>query len=100
MRVVNRINEHPDRLSGLTSEYRIELTGEGGGAFRLRMQDGQVVIGEDRPEPARASVTLSTGDFQDLLDEKVSAMGLFMQGRVKLAGDMSDAFRLEALLRG
>lgn len=93
------MNEHPDKLQGIDSEYRIELTGAGGGAFRLKMSDGRVAVADDGGEPARASVTLTCTDFENLLSDKVSAMALFMQGKVKLAGDMSEAFRLESLLR-
>lgn len=97
--VVDRMNQHPEKLQGVSSEYRIELTGEGGGSFQLKMQDGKVIVSDQPGESVRATVTLSVADFADLLAEKVSAMALFMQGRVKLAGDMSEAFKLESLLR-
>ncbi len=97
--VIARMNEHQDKLKGISSDYVVDLTGDGGGRFRLRVQDGQVGIVPDEGAEPKAAVTLSTTDFADLLAEKVSAMGLFMQGRVKLQGDMSEAFRLESLLR-
>ncbi len=97
--VIARMNEHQDKLKGIASDYVVELTGEGGGRFRMRVQDGQVGIVADEGAEPKAAVTLSTTDFADLVGEKVSAMGLFMQGRVRLQGDMSEAFRLESLLR-
>ena len=97
--VIARMNERQDKLKGITSDYVVELTGDGGGRFRLRVQDGQVGIVPDEGQAPKAAVTLSTTDFADLLAEKASAMGLFMQGRVRLQGDMSEAFRLESLLR-
>ncbi len=97
--VMARMNENQDKLKGIASDYVVELTGEGGGRFRLRVNDGQVAIVPDDGDAPKAAVTLSTSDFADLLAEKASAMGLFMQGRVRLQGDMSEAFRLESLLR-
>ncbi len=97
--VLARMNEHKDKLQGISSDYVVELTGEGGGKFRLRVQDGQVAMVADEGAEPKAAVTLTTSDFADLLAEKASAMGLFMQGRVRLQGDMSEAFRLESLLR-
>jgi len=97
--VIARMNEHQDKLKGIASDYVVDLTGDGGGRFRLRVREGQVAIVTDEGESPKAEVTLSTSDFADLLAEKASAMGLFMQGRVRLQGDMSEAFRLESLLR-
>lgn len=97
--VIARMNEHADRLDGIDSDYVLELTGAGGGRFRLRVQEGQVaMVPDEGPEP-KASVTISTADFGNLIGERVSAMGLFMQGKVRLQGDLSEAFKLEGLLR-
>ena len=97
--VIARMNAHQDKLKGISSDYVVELTGDGGGRFRLRVGEGQVGIVPDDGQAPKAAVTLATSDFADLLAEKASAMGLFMQGRVRLQGDMSEAFRLESLLR-
>jgi len=97
--VLDKMNEHQDKLQGISADYVVELTGEGGGKFCLRVADGRVAMVPDEGVTPKAAVTLATTDFADLLQEKVSAMGLFMQGRVRLQGDMSEAFRLESLLR-
>jgi putative sterol carrier protein len=97
--VVERANQHPDKLEGFHSDYVIDLTGEGGGKFRLRIADGKVLLVDDEATPPKASVTIATSDFGDLIQEKVSAMALFMQGKIRLQGDMGEAFRLESLFR-
>ena len=74
-------------------------TGDGGGRFRLRIADKKVALVEDESVPPKASVTLGVTDFDSLLQEKVSAMALFMQGKIRLQGDMGEAFRLESLFR-
>lgn len=97
--VMARANEHPDKLDGFDSDYVIDLTGDGGGRFRLRIAEKKVAIVEDESVPPKASVTLGVTDFDNLLQEKVSAMALFMQGKIRLQGDMGEAFRLESLFR-
>jgi putative sterol carrier protein len=97
--VMVRANEHPNKLEGFDSDYVIDLTGDGGGKFRLRIAGGKVAMVDDEVTPPKAAVTISTSDFSDLLQEKVSAMSLFMQGKVRLQGDMGEAFRLESLFR-
>jgi len=99
--IVARLNAHRDRLEGLSSDYVVELTGAGGGSYRLRIQEGSVTLlgGDDEPAAPRASVALSAEDLADLVEGRTSAVTLFMQGRVHLQGDLSEAFRLESLLR-
>ncbi len=97
--VMARANEHPKKLEGFAADYVIDLTGESGGKFRLRIADRKVVLVDDEATPPKAAVSIATSDFSDLLQEKVSAMSLFMQGKVRLQGDMGEAFRLESLFR-
>ncbi|MDA8345208.1 MAG: SCP2 sterol-binding domain-containing protein [Thermaerobacter sp.] len=97
--VLQRANEHPEKLEGFNSDYVVDLTGEGGGKFRLRIADRKVAIVDDEGTPPKAAVTLAASDFGALIQERVSAMALFMQGKIRLQGDMGEAFRLESLFR-
>jgi putative sterol carrier protein len=97
--LVAKLNREPESLQGQDAVYQLELTGPGGGSYFLSLRDGVAQLTEAADRPVTASVTLALSDFLALVEKRASAMGLFMTGKVRLAGDLGQALKLEALLR-
>lgn len=86
------------KLSTLNAPYQFNLTGEDGGTFHAVFESGTMDIG---PGPAAApgcTVTMSAGDFADLVAGKLNPTMAFMSGKLKISGDMGLAMKLQSIL--
>ena len=82
--------------SGLGKTVKIDL-GETGQIYIDGASVPNTVTNEDKP--ADAVVTISWDDFMALSEGKLDPMMAFMQGKLKVAGDMMIAQKLAPLLK-
>jgi len=100
---VQEVFEHiisldPAKIQGINSVILFDLSGEGGGKWTLTLADEGAKLEEG--ETTSPSMTLSM-DAQDLVamsNGELNAVAAFMQGKIKVTGDMSLAMRLQNLL--
>lgn len=83
--------------SGLGKTVKIDL-GDIGKIFIDGASSPNSVTNEDKP--ADATVSISWDDFIALSQGQLDPMMAFMQGKLKIAGDMMIAQKLAPLLKG
>ncbi len=83
--------------SGLGKTVKIDL-GDVGKIFIDGASSPNTVTNEDKP--ADATVSISWDDFIALSQGQLDPMMAFMQGKLKIAGDMMIAQKLAPLLKG
>lgn len=96
--IPERLANKPDVVSSINNSYQFDLTGDGGGKWvvDLTQEGGKVFAGEK--EDAGVIVTMTASDFVDLVNGKLSGQMAFMQGKLKIKGDMSLAMKLQQVL--
>jgi predicted lipid carrier protein YhbT len=93
-----RVRFQPDALRDLRVTYQVELTGEGGGIFWLRVDGGQLSVGEGRTPRPDVLCQLAARDFFDVLAARANPELLYMEDRIRIEGPMSQALELRRLL--
>ena len=94
----NRIT--PEKASSINASYLFDIGGDDGGKWLVDLTgDGNwVTDGASDPE-AKCTVTVkSADDWVGIATGKINPTMAFMQGKIKVKGDMSLAMKLQALL--
>lgn len=94
----DRIAANPSKIATLNASYQFNLTGEGGGTYHATFENGTYDIGEGPAAVAKCTVTMSANDFVSLVGGKLNPTTAFMTGKLKIAGDMSLAMKLQTVL--
>jgi putative sterol carrier protein len=89
----------PDKAAGVNAVIQYHLTGEEGGDWIITIQDGACKVAEGVAENPKMTLTADAHEFRDILLGKIDGMAAFMQGKLKLAGDLTLAMKLTSFFR-
>ena len=88
--MAGRMNEAQAWLPG--KRVKIDFGGDG-----IVMLDGAAQQVTEEDGPADTTIKVSWADWQDLAEGKLDGMTAFMQGKLKVEGDMSNAMQLQGV---
>ncbi|MCX7683172.1 MAG: SCP2 sterol-binding domain-containing protein [Anaerolineae bacterium] len=86
---------NPRTIQGVHATILFDLTGEEGGKWTLRIEDGAARLEEGETTSPEMTVSANAQDFLAILDGSLNPVVAFMQGRLKLSGDISLAMYLQ-----
>jgi putative sterol carrier protein len=87
----------PKRLAGVNAVVLFDLAGEGGGQWTATIKDGQFDLVEGAKSPSNVTFKMKAADFTGIVNGTLNPVAAFMQGRVRVEGDMSVAMQLQTL---
>lgn len=93
------LNENPKPIAGITAIYQYDLSGEDGGTYQLHLSEGKAKVEKETPAEADCTLQMSVNDFKEMLLGNLSGTAAFMSGKLKIKGNISQAMKLENLLR-
>jgi putative sterol carrier protein len=93
----NRLN--PQAAQGLDCVIQYDLTGDGGGQYHSKIKDGAATITPGAAASPNMTITMNAQDFVDMTSGKLDGMSAFMSGKLRIAGDMGLAMKLQSLFR-
>jgi putative sterol carrier protein len=84
----------PEKAEGVDTVIQYNLTGEEGGNWIITIKDGECTVEPGEAKNPKMTLTADAQDYKDVITGKSNAMQAFMQGKLKLAGDLNMAMKL------
>ncbi len=84
----------PARTAGMNSSYRFEV--DGAGTWVVRVTDGALHVKEGGGD-ADCTISASEENFLKILGGQQNPMTAYMTGKLRIAGDMGAAMKLQKL---
>ena len=88
-----------DQPVGVDAVIQYHLTGEDAGDWIVTIHDGKCSVQEGVAENPKMSLTADAHEFRDILLGKINGMNAFMQGKLKLSGDLNLAMKLTTFFK-
>jgi putative sterol carrier protein len=94
----NGLSKDPTRASSINAVYQFNISGDDGGSWTvdLTKTEGWVTAGES--DAAECTIGMTSEDFVDMITGKLPGPQAFMQGKLKIAGNMALAMKLSTVL--
>jgi len=89
----------PEAAEGVEAVIQYHLTGEEGGDWIIDIRGGKCTVTEGVALNPRMTLTADAKDFADVLLGKANGMQYFMQGKLKLSGDLNLAMKLTSFFK-
>ena len=86
-----------ERAQGVSAVIQYEISGEGGGTWHATIKDGSCTMALGPAQSPTLTLAMSAQDWLDMTAGKLSGQMAFMQGKLKLKGDMGLAMKVGSL---
>lgn len=84
----------PERSEGFEATVQVNLSGEQGGKWSVRIADGKYSVVEGILDSPRLTLEASDQDILAIYDGRLDPVKAYMQGRLSLKGDRSLALKM------
>lgn len=93
--IERRIAQRPEKVTGLNATYQFDLTGE---SWTLTIANGRPSVSAGPAQSPNTTFVASTDDWMNIATGKLNPAMAFMQGKLKVKGDMGLAMKLQGVL--
>jgi len=92
-------NLNADAAKGMDAVIQFNLTGDGGGNYYVTIKDGTCTVSEGTHQSPNMTMTMAAQDYVDMITGKLNGQMAFMSGKLKIAGDMGLAMKMQSLFK-
>jgi putative sterol carrier protein len=90
----------PEKAGGTKATIVFDLSGEHAGKWWVKIHDGQAESGKgDAPEAANLTLQADSADWVKIMTGAMDGTSAFMQGKLKIKGDMGLAIKMQTLFK-
>ncbi len=89
----------PEKAAGVDTKIQLHLSGTGGGDWFMIIQNQKLTVEPGIVENPRLSVSGNAQEVLQILSGQMDGMRAFMQGKIKLSGDIGMAMRMANMFK-
>jgi putative sterol carrier protein len=90
----------PEKAQGVDAIVHFKFTGAEAGEWNATIKDGMVDVAQGTPrKQPNMTLTADSGDYVKIFTGELDGMQAFMQGKIKLAGDLNLAMKLMQMFK-
>mgnify|MGYP001187422299 CR=1 FL=1 len=97
-KIAGELKTNPDKVAGINAVYQFNVTGDNGGTYYVDLTGDAPAVGAGSADNANCTITVADSDFVNLVTGKLNGQMAFMTGKLKIAGDMGLAMKLQKIL--
>ena len=97
--IFENMNEgfEPEKAEGVDAIFQFDMTGENGGQYWIKVADKTVEVHEGEHDSPTMVLTALADDYIAVINGDMNPMTAFMQGKIKVKGDMGLALKLQTM---
>jgi len=90
----------PEKAQGMDALIHFNFTGADAGQWNALIKDGKCEVSQGNPSRTPTmTLTTDSGDYIKLITGELDPMTAFMQGKLKLEGDLNLAMKLTQMFK-
>ncbi len=89
----------PEKAVGLDAVIQFKFTGAEAGDWYAVIKDDKVTVEKGTHPSPKMTLTADSGDYVKIFTGELDGMQAFMQGKLKLAGDLNLAMKLTQMFK-
>jgi putative sterol carrier protein len=86
-----------EKAGDLRATFQFHLSGEGGGDWAVHIADRTCTVVEGVADKSDVTVRMAAADYVKMTTGELQPLVAFMQGKIRLQGDMNLAMKLQEL---
>jgi putative sterol carrier protein len=90
----------PDKAGNLRAKFQFRLAGDGGGDWVVAVANRVCTVTPGTVEKPDVTIGMAAADFVKMVNGELQPVVAFMQGKIKLQGDMNLAMKVQELFAG
>ena len=88
----------PAKAGAMNLTVQFDLSGEGGGQWHVTLANQQLGVAAGSASAPTVTLSATASDYIGLANGELNATQAFMQGKLKIKGDMSALMKLQSLM--
>jgi len=89
----------PEKAQGVDAVIQFKFTGPEAGDWNATIKEGKVDVSRGTHPSPKMTLTADSSDYVKIFTGELDGMQAFMQGKIKLAGDLNLAMKLMQMFK-
>ena len=96
--MATNLSANPSKVEGVKAVYQFKITGDNGGEWFADTTGAVPKVEAGAHASPNVTITCTDNDFVDIKSGKLNGQMAFMTGKLKIAGDMGLAMKLQKII--